>query len=114
MAPSPTPLAGRSSSSASTSRSSGRQNVMSDVKTTAITSGPGAMLVCLDTSSGINGNLAMLKTTPSMIVSTASPNMILDSSQSLKYGGPMVVEWSYPELQMLNDGLHKYVFCHYV
>uniref|UniRef100_A0A452XPU7 Uncharacterized protein n=1 Tax=Aegilops tauschii subsp. strangulata TaxID=200361 RepID=A0A452XPU7_AEGTS len=82
------------------------QHVVS-FQTTAITSGPGAMLVCLDTSSGINGNLAMLKTTPSMIVSTASPNMILDSSQSLKYGGPMVVEWSYPELQMLNDGLHK-------
>ncbi|KAM3226435.1 hypothetical protein ACQJBY_058840 [Aegilops geniculata] len=66
------------------------------------------MPVCLDTSSGINGNLAMLNTTPSTIVSTASPNMIPDSSQSLKYGGPMAVEWSYPELQMLSDGLHRY------
>jgi hypothetical protein len=35
--------------------------------------------------------------------------MSTDPSQSLKYGGPMAVEWSYPELQMLNDGLHKYV-----
>ncbi|KAF7090102.1 hypothetical protein CFC21_092917 [Triticum aestivum] len=83
------------------------QHVVS-FQTSAITNGPGAMSVCLDTSSGINGNLAMLNTTPSTIVSTASPNMIPDSSQSLKYGGPMAVEWSYPELQMLNDGLHKY------
>ncbi|XP_071678894.1 uncharacterized protein [Lolium perenne] len=66
------------------------------------------MPVCLDTSSGMNGNLAMLNTTSSTVVSTGSPNMISDSSQSLKYGGPMAVEWSYPELQMLNDGLHKY------
>lgn len=83
------------------------QHVVS-FQTSAITNGPGAMPVCLDTSSGINGNLAMLNTTPSTIVSTASPNMIPDSSQSLKYGGPMAVEWSYRELQMLNDGLHKY------
>ncbi|VAI46942.1 unnamed protein product [Triticum turgidum subsp. durum] len=83
------------------------QHVVS-FQTSAITNGPGVMPVCLDTSSGINGNLAMLNTTPSTIVSTASPNMIPDSSQSLKYGGPMAVEWSYPELQMLNDGLHKY------
>ncbi|KAM3242365.1 hypothetical protein ACQJBY_054818 [Aegilops geniculata] len=83
------------------------QHVVS-FQTSAITNGPGTMPVCLDTSSGINGNLAMLNTTPSTIVSTASPNMIPDSSQSLKYGGPMAVEWSYPELQMLSDGLHRY------
>ncbi|XP_051208519.1 uncharacterized protein [Lolium perenne] len=83
------------------------QHVVS-FQTSAITNGPGAMPVCLDTSSGMNGNLAMLNTTSSTVVSTGSPNMISDSSQSLKYGGPMAVEWSYPELQMLNDGLHKY------
>jgi hypothetical protein len=84
------------------------QHVVS-FQTSAIANGSGAMPVCLDTSSGMNGNLAMLNTTPSTVVSTGSPNMISDSSQSLKYGGPMAVEWSYPELQMLNDGLHKYV-----
>ncbi|KAM0824428.1 hypothetical protein ACQ4PT_070209 [Festuca glaucescens] len=83
------------------------QHVVS-FQTSAITNGSGAMPVCLDTSSGMNGNLAMLNTTPSTVVSTGSPNMISDTSQSLKYGGPMAVEWSYPELQMLNDGLHKY------
>ncbi|KAM0875778.1 hypothetical protein ACQ4PT_036595 [Festuca glaucescens] len=83
------------------------QHVVS-FQTSAITNGSGAMPVCLYTSSGMNGNLAMLNTTPSTVVSTGSPNMISDTSQSLKYGGPMAVEWSYPELQMLNDGLHKY------
>ncbi|KQK00437.1 uncharacterized protein LOC100845515 isoform X2 [Brachypodium distachyon] len=83
------------------------QHVVS-FQTSAISNGSGAMPVCLDTSNGMNGNLAMLNTTPSTIVSTGSPNMIADSSQTLKYGGPMAVEWSYPELQMLNDGLHKY------
>lgn len=83
------------------------QHVVS-FQTSAITSGSGAMPVCLDTSSGMNDNLAMLNTTPSTIVSTGSPNMIVDSTQSLKYGAPMAVDWSYPELQMLNDGLHKY------
>lgn len=74
----------------------------------SITSGSGAMPVCLDTSSGMNGNMATLNTTSSTIVSTGSPNMISDSSgQSLKYSAPMAVEWSYPELQMLNDGLIK-------
>jgi len=84
------------------------QHVVSFQTSGAITNGSGALPVCLDTSSGMNGNLAMVNTTPSTVVSTGSPSMISDSSQSLKYGGPMAVEWSYPELQMLNDGLHKY------
>jgi hypothetical protein len=83
------------------------QHVVS-FQTSAISNGSGAMPVCLDTSSGMNGNLATLSTTPSTIVSTVSSKMIADSSQSLKYGGPMAVEWSCPELQMLSDGLHKY------
>ncbi|KAF8768868.1 hypothetical protein HU200_007432 [Digitaria exilis] len=84
------------------------QHVVS-FQTSSITSASGAMPVCLDTSSGMNGNMATLNTTSSTIVSTGSPNMISDSSgQSLKYSAPMAVEWSYPELQMLNDGLIKY------
>jgi hypothetical protein len=52
--------------------------------------------------------MAIMNTTSSTIVSTGSPNMTSDSSgQSLKYSAPMAVEWSYPELQMLNDGLIK-------
>ncbi|CAL4968124.1 unnamed protein product [Urochloa decumbens] len=84
------------------------QHVVS-FQTSSITSGSGATPVCVDTSSGMNGNMAMLNTTSSTIVSTGSPNMTSDSSgQSLKYSTPMAVEWSYPELQMLNDGLIKY------
>lgn len=84
------------------------QHVVS-FQTSSVTSGSGAMPVCLDTSSGMNGNMAMLNTTSSTIVSTGSPNMISDSSsQTLKYSAPMAVEWSYAELQMLNDGLNKY------
>ncbi|KAJ1280058.1 hypothetical protein BS78_04G203300 [Paspalum vaginatum] len=84
------------------------QHVVS-FQTSSIASGSGAMPVCLDTSSGMNGNMAMLNTTSSTIVSTGSPNMISDSSsQSLKYSAPMAVEWSYAELQMLNDGLNKF------
>ncbi|XP_066332088.1 uncharacterized protein [Miscanthus floridulus] len=84
------------------------QHVVS-FQTSSITSGSGAIPVCLDTSSGTNGNMAMLNTTSSTIVSTGSPNMISDSScQNLKYSAPLAVEWSYLELQMLNDGLNKY------
>ncbi|XP_062222691.1 uncharacterized protein LOC133921718 isoform X2 [Phragmites australis] len=83
------------------------QHVVS-FQTSLITSGSGAMPVCLDTSSGINGNMAMLNTTPSTIVSTGSPNMVSDSSQSINYSTPMAVEWSYLELQILNDALNKY------
>ena len=83
------------------------QHVVS-FQTSSITSGSGAIPVCLDTSSGTNGNMAMLNTTSSTIVSTGSPNMISDSScQNLKYSAPLAVEWSYLELQMLNDGLNK-------
>ncbi|XP_035823672.1 uncharacterized isoform X5 [Zea mays] len=57
----------------------------------------------------MNGDMAMLNTTSSTIVSTGSPNMVADSScQNLKYSAPLAVEWSYPELQLLNDGLNKY------
>lgn len=84
------------------------QHVVS-FQTSSVTSGSGAIPVCLDTSSGMNGNMAMLNTTSSTIVSTGSPNMISDSScQNLKYSAPLAVEWSYLELQMLNDGLNKY------
>lgn len=85
------------------------QHVVS-FQTSSITSGSGVMPVCLDTSSsGMNGNMAMLNTTSSTIVSTGSPNMIADSScQNLKYSAPLAVEWSYPELQLLSDGLNMY------
>jgi hypothetical protein len=56
----------------------------------------------------MNGNMAMLNTTTSTIVSTGSPNMSAEfSCQNLKYTAPLAVEWSYPELQLLNDGLNK-------
>ncbi|KAG8060183.1 hypothetical protein GUJ93_ZPchr0002g25781 [Zizania palustris] len=83
------------------------QHVVS-FQTSSITSGSGAMPVCPATSSGMNGNLTMLNTTPSTIVSTGSPSMLADSSQSLKYGAPMAVDWTYPEIQLLHDGLLKY------
>ncbi|KAL6633940.1 hypothetical protein ACP70R_026611 [Stipagrostis hirtigluma subsp. patula] len=83
------------------------QHVVS-FQTSSIASGSGAIPVSMDTSSGMNGNLVMSNATPSTIVSTGSPNIISDSSQSLKYGAPMAVEWSCLELQILNDGLNKY------
>ncbi|KAL5212961.1 hypothetical protein ABZP36_023808 [Zizania latifolia] len=76
--------------------------------TSSTSSGSGAIPVCPATSSGINGNLTMLNNTHSTIVSTGSPSMLADSSQSLKYGAPMAVDWTYPELQLLNNGLLKY------
>jgi hypothetical protein len=83
------------------------QHVVS-FQTSSVTSVSGAIPVCLDTSSGMNGNMAMLNTTTSTIVSTGSPNMSAESScQNLKYTAPLAVEWSYPELQLLNDGLNK-------
>ncbi|TVU02606.1 hypothetical protein EJB05_20683 [Eragrostis curvula] len=83
------------------------QHVVS-FQTSSIANASGVMPGCLDTSSGMNDNLAMLNTTPSTIVSTGSPNMISDSSQSIKYSAPMAVDWSFLELQILNDGLNKY------
>ncbi|KAL6899560.1 hypothetical protein ACP4OV_006218 [Aristida adscensionis] len=83
------------------------QHVVS-FQTSSIASGSGAMPVYLDTTSAMNGNQAMPTTTSSTIVSTGSPNMISDSSQNLKYGAPMAVDWTYLELQILNDGLNKY------
>ncbi|XP_006647555.1 uncharacterized protein LOC102721239 [Oryza brachyantha] len=82
------------------------QHVVS-FQTSTITNGSGTIPVCPATSGGMNGNLTMLNATPSTIVSTASPNMLADN-QSLKYAAPMAVDWSYPELQLLNDGLLKY------
>uniref|UniRef100_A0A0D9VIM0 Myb-like domain-containing protein n=1 Tax=Leersia perrieri TaxID=77586 RepID=A0A0D9VIM0_9ORYZ len=84
------------------------QHVVS-FQTSTITNGSGAMPVCPVTSGGMNSDLTIMNnTTPSMIVSTASPNMLADSNQGLKYAAPMAVDWSYPELQLLNDGLFKY------
>lgn len=82
------------------------QHVVS-FQTSSVASGSGVMPGCLDTSSGMNDNLAMLNTTASTIVSTGSPNMISDSSQNIKYTAPMAVDWSLLELQILNDGLNK-------
>ncbi|KAL5216813.1 hypothetical protein ABZP36_008214 [Zizania latifolia] len=70
----------------------------------------GGMPVYLDSSSGrMDTNTVMLSTTPSVVVSTSSSNMIADPGQSLKYGGPLAADWSHLELQVLKDGLQKYV-----
>jgi hypothetical protein len=82
------------------------QHVVS-FQTSSVASGSGVMPGYLDTSSGMNDNLAMLNTTSSTIVSTGPPNMISDSSQSIKYTAPMAVDWSLLEQQILNDGLNK-------
>jgi hypothetical protein len=87
-------------------QSSCNEHVVS-FQTSSIVSGSGVMPGCPDTSSGMNDSLAMLKTTPSTIVSNGSPNMISDSSQSIKYTAPMAVEWSLLEQLILNDGLNK-------
>uniref|UniRef100_A0A0E0CNR2 Myb-like domain-containing protein n=1 Tax=Oryza meridionalis TaxID=40149 RepID=A0A0E0CNR2_9ORYZ len=83
------------------------QHVVS-FQTSTIANGSGAIPVCPASSGGMNSDMTLLNTTPSTIVSTSSPNMLADSSQSLKYAAPMAVDWSYPELQLLNDGLLKY------
>jgi hypothetical protein len=82
------------------------QHVVS-FQTSSVASGSGVMPGYLDTSSGMNDNLAMLNTTSSTIVSTGPPNMISDSSQSINYTAPMAVDWSLLEQQILNDGLNK-------
>uniref|UniRef100_A0A0E0NI47 DUF3755 family protein n=1 Tax=Oryza rufipogon TaxID=4529 RepID=A0A0E0NI47_ORYRU len=83
------------------------QHVVS-FQTSTIANGSGAIPVCPASSGGMNSDMTLLNTTPSTIVSTSSPNMLADSNQSLKYAAPMAVDWSYPELQLLNDGLLKY------
>lgn len=83
------------------------QHVVS-FQTSTIANGSGAIPVCPASSGGMNSDMTLLNTTPSTIVSTSSPNMLADSNQSLKYAAPMAVDWSYLELQLLNDGLLKY------
>ncbi|KAL6652363.1 hypothetical protein ACP70R_011288 [Stipagrostis hirtigluma subsp. patula] len=84
------------------------QHVVS-FQTSATTSGSGGMPVYLDCSSGMDANMGMLSTTPSVVVSTSTSNIPADSGQNLKYGGPLAADWSYLELQLLKDGLEKYV-----
>ncbi|KAL5213974.1 hypothetical protein ABZP36_003126 [Zizania latifolia] len=81
-------------------------------QTSATTNGSeaGGMPVYLDCSSGMDANTVMLNTTtPSVVVSTSSSNMIADPGQNLKYGGPLAADWSHLELEVLKDGLQKYV-----
>ncbi|TVU15144.1 hypothetical protein EJB05_38651 [Eragrostis curvula] len=80
-------------------------------QTSATASGSGGMPGYLDCSSGsgMDANVGMMNTTPSVIVSTSSSNMQADSGQNLKYGGPLAADWSYLELQVLKEGLEKYV-----
>jgi hypothetical protein len=76
-------------------------------QTSTTTSGSGGMPVYLDCSTGMEANVEMTSTTPSVVVSTSSSNMPTDSSQNLKYGGPLAADWSYLELQVLKEGLEK-------
>ncbi|XP_062184596.1 uncharacterized protein LOC133888388 isoform X2 [Phragmites australis] len=84
------------------------QNVVSfQTRTTA--SGSGGTPVCLDCSTGMDASVEMLSTTPSVVVPTSSSNIPADSGKNLKYGGPLAADWTYPELQLLKDGMEKYV-----
>jgi len=56
----------------------------------------------------MDASVGML-TTPSVVVSTGSSNMPADSGQSLKYGGPLAADWTQVELEILRDGMEKYV-----
>ncbi|CAL5015867.1 unnamed protein product [Urochloa decumbens] len=84
------------------------QHVVS-FQTSATTSGSGGMPTYLDCSTGMDASVGMLSTTPSVVVSTGSSNMPTDPGQSLKYGGPLAADWTHLELQILRDGLDKYV-----
>ncbi|CAL5030953.1 unnamed protein product [Urochloa decumbens] len=84
------------------------QHVVS-FQTSATTSGSGGMPTYLDCSTGMDASVGMLSTTPSVVVSTGSSNMPTDPGQSLKYGGPLAANWTHLELQILRDGLDKYV-----
>jgi hypothetical protein len=76
-------------------------------QTSTTTGGSGCMPVYLDCSTGMDTNVRMMSTTPSVVVSTSSFNMPADSWKNLKYGGPLAVDWSYLELQVLKEGLEK-------
>ncbi|PAN39168.1 hypothetical protein PAHAL_7G225100 [Panicum hallii] len=84
------------------------QHVVS-FQTSATTSGSGGMPAYLDCSTGMDASVGMLSTTPSVVVSTGSSNMPADPGQNLKYGGPLAADWTHLELQILRDGLEKYV-----
>ncbi|CAN6240197.1 unnamed protein product [Urochloa humidicola] len=84
------------------------QHVVS-FQTSATTSGSGGMPPYLDCSTGMDASVGMLNTTPSVVVSTGSSNTPTDSGQSLKYGGPLAADWTHLELQILRDGLDKFV-----
>ncbi|XP_044967214.1 uncharacterized protein LOC123427272 isoform X2 [Hordeum vulgare subsp. vulgare] len=85
------------------------QNVVS-FQTSVMPSGSGgSMPVYLDCSSSMESNMGMMNTTPSIAVSTSSSNMVADSAQNLKYGGPLAETWSRLELEVLKDCLDRYV-----
>ncbi|XP_066343374.1 uncharacterized protein [Miscanthus floridulus] len=83
------------------------QHVVSFQTSVAI-SGSGGMPTYLDCSTGMDASVGML-TTPSVVVSTGSSNMPTDSGQNLKYGGPLAADWTQLELEILRDGMEKYV-----
>ncbi|WVZ86446.1 hypothetical protein U9M48_033222 [Paspalum notatum var. saurae] len=84
------------------------QHVVS-FQTSATSSGSGGMPTYLDCSTGMDASVGMLSTTPSVVVSTGSSNMPADQVPSLKYGGPLASDWTPLELQILKDGLERYV-----
>uniref|UniRef100_A0A0A9CKY9 DUF3755 family protein n=1 Tax=Arundo donax TaxID=35708 RepID=A0A0A9CKY9_ARUDO len=90
------------------SRSLCNQHVVS-FQTSATVSGSGVMPAYLDCSTGMDANVGMLSTTPSVAVSTSSSNMPADPGQNLKYGGPLAADWTHLELQLLREGMEKYV-----
>ncbi|PWZ45649.1 hypothetical protein Zm00014a_035218, partial [Zea mays] len=83
------------------------QDVVS-FQTSVATSGSGDMPTYLDCSTGMDAGVGMLPT-PSVVVSTGSSNMPADSGQNLKYGGPLAADWTQVELEILKDGMEKYV-----
>lgn len=84
------------------------QHVVS-FQTSTTSSGSGGMPTYLDCSTGMDAAVGMLSTAPSVVVSTGSSNMPADSGQNLKYGGPLAADWAPLELQILRDGLERYV-----
>ncbi|CAO2200845.1 unnamed protein product [Urochloa humidicola] len=84
------------------------QHVVSFQKS-ATTSGSGGMPTYLDCSTRMDASVGMLSTTPSVVVSTGSSIMPTNPGQSLRYGGPQAADWTHLELQILRDGLEKYV-----
>nr|TKW05510.1 hypothetical protein SEVIR_7G181200v2 [Setaria viridis] len=73
------------------------------------TSGSGSMPAYLDCSTGMDASVGMLSSTPSVVVSTGSSNLPADPGPNLKYGAPLAADWTHLELQILRDGLEKYV-----